>query len=43
VSFYKEHEKGVEFVEGVESAEEVAWIAVCCDGKEVAKRRRDEG
>jgi hypothetical protein len=36
VAFDKEGDEGVEFVEGVEDAEEVAGMAVGCDSEEVA-------
>jgi hypothetical protein len=36
VSFDEEGDEGVEFVEGVEDAEEVAGMTVGCDGEKVA-------
>ena len=42
VSLDEEGEEGVDFVEGVEDAEEVAGMSVCCDGEEIAQRGRDE-
>jgi hypothetical protein len=36
VAFDEEGDEGVDFVERVEDAEEVAGVAVCCDGEEVA-------
>lgn len=43
MAFHEKREQGVEFVEGVEGAEEVAGTAVGCEGEEVAKGRGDEG
>lgn len=43
VAFYEEHEESVELVEGVEDAEEVAWVSVCGDGEEVAEGGGEEG
>jgi len=41
VALDEEGEQGVELVEGVEDAEEVARVAVGGDGEEVAQRGRD--
>jgi hypothetical protein len=35
VALDEEGDEGVEFVKGVEDAEEVARVAVCCDGEEI--------
>jgi hypothetical protein len=32
----EERDKGVEFVEGVEDAKEVAGVTVCCESEQVA-------
>jgi len=38
----EKHEEGVELIERVEGAEEIAWVAVSCDGEEVAEGRGNE-
>jgi hypothetical protein len=38
-----EHKEGIELVEGVEYAEEVAGVSLGCDGEQVAERGREEG
>ena len=43
MAFDEEGDKGVEFVEGVEDAEEVAGMSMGCDGKQISKGRRYEG
>jgi hypothetical protein len=40
---YEQHYHRVDFIEGVEDGEEVAWVAVGGDGEEVAEGRREEG
>jgi hypothetical protein len=36
VAFDEERDEGVEFVERIENAEEVAGVTVSCDGEEVS-------
>ena len=43
IAFYEQREERVEFVEGVERAQEVAGVPVGCDGEEVAERRGEKG
>lgn len=43
VALDKEEEGGVDFIEVVEDADEVAWVAVGGDGEEVAEGGREQG
>ena len=38
-----EYKHGIEFIKGVQKMEQVSWVTLCSNGKEVAERRRNEG
>ena len=43
VALHDQHEQRVDFIEGVEDGQEVAWVAWCGDGEEVAQRWGEQG
>jgi hypothetical protein len=42
VALHQEHNESVDFIEGVEYGEQVAWVAVRGDGEDVTDRGREK-